>query len=75
MQPRLHFQKTATDTVAWIAFNVGVRTDYTTVVTALASLYSAVTVLVAWGLFRERLMPSQWTGLAVIFLGIFLVSV
>ena len=65
----------ATDTIAWIAFNVGVRSDYTTVVTALASLYSAVTVVLAWGLFRERLAPSQWTGVAVIFLGILLVSI
>lgn len=65
----------ATDTIAWIAFNVGVRSDYTTIVTALASLYSAVTVVIAWGLFRERLAPSQWTGVAVIFLGILLVSI
>ena len=55
----------ATDTIAWIAFNVGVRSDYTTIVTALASLYSAVTVVIAWGLFRERLAPSQWTGVAI----------
>ena len=64
----------ATDTIAWIAFNVGVGSDYTTIVTALASLYSAVTVVLAWGLFRERLAPNQWTGVAVIFLGILLVS-
>ena len=70
----LAFGVVATDTIAWIAFNVGVRSNYTTVVTALASLYSAVTVVLAWGLFRERLAPSQWTGVAVIFLGILLVS-
>ncbi len=65
----------AADTLAWIAFLFGVRPEYTTIVTALASLFSAVTVLLAWALLRERLAPNQWVGVAVILLGVLLVSV
>lgn len=64
----------ATDTMAWIAFNKGLGTEYTTIVTALASLFSVVTILLAWVLLRERLAPNQWAGVIVILLGILLVS-
>jgi len=63
------------DTAAWFAYIEGMRTAYATVVTALASLFSAVTVLLAWRFFRERLAAHQWAGVAVILLGILLVSV
>ena len=63
------------DTAAWLTYIEGTRTSYATVVTALASLFSAVTVLLAWRFFRERLAAHQWAGVAVILLGILLVSV
>jgi len=63
------------DTAAWFAYIEGMRTAYATVVTALASLFSAVAVLLAWRFFRERLAAHQWAGVAVILLGILLVSV
>jgi uncharacterized membrane protein len=44
------------------------------VVSVLASLYGAVTVLLAWIFLRERLEISQWFGIAMIFAGIVLVS-
>lgn len=64
----------AVDTLAWIAFVLGTRTQHTTIVTALASLFSVVTVLLAWGFLRERLAPNQWAGVGVILLGVLLVS-
>ena len=62
------------DTLAYVAFNLGIASAYTSIVTALASLFSAVTVLLAWAILRERLAPAQWTGVAVILAGVLLVS-
>jgi drug/metabolite transporter (DMT)-like permease len=62
------------DTLAFVAFNLGLGTAYTSIVTALASLFSAVTILLAWGLLRERLAPGQWVGVGVILVGVLLVS-
>lgn len=63
------------DTLAWLAYSRGTETTYATIVTALASLFSVVTVLLAWRFFRERLTVPQWTGVAAILLGILVVSV
>ncbi len=65
----------ATDTLAWLAWMAGARTEYATVVTALASLFSVVTILLAWAFLHDRLTKSQWQGVAVILIGILLVSV
>ncbi|MBK9712036.1 MAG: DMT family transporter [Kouleothrix sp.] len=62
------------DTLAFVAFNLGAGTTYTSIVTALASLFSAVTVLMAWAILRERLSRAQWAGVAVILCGVLLVS-
>ena len=63
------------DSLAWLAFNNGERLQFTTVVTSLASLFSVVTILLAWLLLKERLARVQWIGIAVILLGVLLVSV
>lgn len=65
----------AADTLAWLTYIWGTSTTYATVVTALASLFSVVTVLLAWRFLRERLAIHQWVGVAVILLGILLVSI
>jgi drug/metabolite transporter (DMT)-like permease len=65
----------AADTLAWLAYIRGTATTYATIVTALASLFSVVTVLLAWRFFRERLSVPQWAGVAAILLGILVVSV
>jgi drug/metabolite transporter (DMT)-like permease len=63
-----------TDTAAFIANNAGLATGQVSVVSVLASLYSAVTVLLCWIFLRERLERTQWLGIALIFIGIVLVS-
>jgi uncharacterized membrane protein len=65
----------AADTAAWLAYIEGTHTAYATVVTALASLFSAVTVLLAWRFFKERLAVHQWIGIGVILAGILLVNI
>jgi drug/metabolite transporter (DMT)-like permease len=62
------------DTVAFLSFATGLGSTYTSIVTALASLFSAVTVLLAWVFLRERLTVGQWTGVGVILVGVLLVS-
>ncbi|MBV9866429.1 MAG: DMT family transporter [Abitibacteriaceae bacterium] len=63
------------DTTAWLAFNAGISTAFTTIVTALASLFSVVTILLAWLLLRERLAKNQWIGVLIILIGVLIVSV
>ncbi len=62
------------DTAAWVAWLFGNRTSNAAVVTALASLFSAVTVFLAWILLKERLNRAQWLGVGVILVGVLLVS-
>src|ERR1700694_5299376 len=63
------------DTIAFLAANFGFTTDQVSVVSVLISLFSAVTVLLAWIFLRERLQWSQWLGIAIIFLSVTLVKV
>jgi drug/metabolite transporter (DMT)-like permease len=63
------------DTLAWLTYIWGSATGYATVVTALASLFSVITVLLAWRFLRERLAPHQWAGVGVILVGILFVSI
>jgi drug/metabolite transporter (DMT)-like permease len=62
------------DTAAFIANNAGLHTGQVSVVSVLASLYGAVTVLLSWIFLRERLERTQWLGVFLIFAGIVLVS-
>lgn len=65
---------TCFDTVAFLSYNTGIMTAYVSVVTALSSIFSAVTVLLAWLILRERLAVSQWAGVATLLVGVLLVS-
>jgi len=62
------------DTLAWVSFLFGSQLNHTAVVTALASLFSVVTVVLAGIFFKERLNKPQWIGVAVVLGGILLVS-
>ncbi len=63
------------DTTANAAYNVGVTHALTALVSVISSLFSAVTVLLAWLFLGERLTRWQWLGVLAIFAGIALVSV
>lgn len=63
------------DTSAYVANTIGFATHQIAVVSVLASLFSTVTVMLAWFFLRERLHWSQWLGIAGIFAGVALVSV
>lgn len=62
------------DTCAFVANNAGMGTGHVAVVSVLASLYGAVTVLLSWIFLRERIERTQWFGIFLIFVGVVLVS-
>lgn len=62
------------DTAAFVLNNAGLRVGPVSVVSVLASLYGAVTVLLSWIFLREKLGRSQWLGIVLIFVGIVFVS-
>ena len=62
------------DTMAWVSYLFGSRQDHAAVVTALASLFSVTTIVLAGIFLKERLNRLQWIGVAVVLIGILLVS-
>ena len=62
------------DTAAFIFYGLGLVQGQISVVSVLASLYGAVTVVLAFFFLRERLYWNQWLGIAVIFVGVALVN-
>lgn len=64
----------ATDAGANILFAFAASLGLLSVVAVLGSLYPIVTVLLAWWIHKERLMPVQYGGIAITFSGIALIS-
>jgi uncharacterized membrane protein len=62
------------DISANVAYNIGVTGALTSIVATLSSLFTAVTVALAWVFLRERLARTQWIGVAFILVGIALVN-
>ena len=63
------------DTMGFVATALGLATGHVSVVTVLTSLFGVVIVLLSWVLLKEHLRRRQWCGVALIFLGVALVSV
>ena len=62
------------DTSAFVANDLAVQWGPLSVVTVLASLFSAVTVLLACIFLREKLERRQWAGIILILAGIAVVN-
>ena len=60
------------DTGAFVASALGFATGNVAIVSVLASLYSAVAVLLAAIFLRERLRVIQWTGIGILLVGVVL---
>jgi uncharacterized membrane protein len=65
----------AADTLAWLGYIAGAATAYVSVVTAVASLFSVVTIILAGAFLKERLTVPQACGVGIILLGVLLVSI
>jgi drug/metabolite transporter (DMT)-like permease len=64
-----------TDASANVMFAFAASLGLLSVVAVLGSLYPVVTVLLAWWIHKERLMPVQYLGIAVTFSGVALISI
>jgi len=64
----------ATDAGANILFAFAASLGLLSVVAVLGSLYPIVTVLLAWWIHKERLIPIQYLGIVITFSGIALIS-
>lgn len=64
----------AFDTLAFVLSNRGMQMEQVAVISVLGSLYGAVTVGLAAIFLHEYISRWQWTGIATIFAGIFLIS-
>lgn len=62
------------DAGAYVAYNLGLASDSVAMVAVLSSLFSAVTVLLAWVILRERLAINQWLGVGLVLSGVLTVS-
>jgi drug/metabolite transporter (DMT)-like permease len=62
------------DTGAFVLNNLGMQLEQVSVVSVLASLYGAITVLLSTLVLREKMSRWQWLGIVAIFAGIALVS-
>ena len=62
------------DTSAYVLNNFGMKLEQVSVVSVLASLYGAVTVLLATVILKEPVSWMQWFGITSIFAGIILIS-
>jgi len=59
---------------AWFAFTKGMSTELVSIVSAVSSLYPAITVLLALIFLKEKLVLNQKIGIAVILLGIVMIG-
>jgi drug/metabolite transporter (DMT)-like permease len=62
------------DTIAFCASAAGYTLAPVTPVSVRASLYSAITIPLAWLFLRQPLTRPQWAGIAFILAGVILTS-
>jgi drug/metabolite transporter (DMT)-like permease len=62
------------DTGAFVLNNRGMQLEQVSVVSVLASLYGAVTVILSTAVLHEHMSRWQWLGIVAIFAGIMLIS-
>ena len=62
------------DSLAFIAFNVGILGGSVAIVGTLSGLFSAVTVVLAAAILRERMTRIQLLGVLAIFVGVVLIA-
>ena len=62
------------DVGANLAFGIATTLGLLAVVAVLGSIYPVVTVILAWAVLRERLLPVQYVGVAATLVGVALIA-
>lgn len=62
------------DSLAFVAFNLGIAGGSVAIVGTLSGLFSAVTVVLAAGILKERLTRIQLVGVLCVFAGVVLIA-
>ncbi len=62
------------DITANLLFGLATTSGLLSIVSVLGSLYPVVTVILAWAVLRERLVPAQYVGVAVALIGVAAIS-
>jgi len=62
------------DTVGNVVYNLGIITGAVSVVSTVSGLFSAITVLLAFIILKERLLPHQGVGLLAILVGVSIIG-
>ena len=62
------------DTVGFLAYNLGVTTQFVSIVSPIAATFPAVTILLAYAFLKERVVNSQKAGIVAILSGLILIS-
>jgi drug/metabolite transporter (DMT)-like permease len=62
------------DVGANLAFGIATTLGLLAVVAVLGSIYPVVTVILAWAVLRERLLPVQYIGVAATLVGVALIA-
>jgi transporter family protein len=63
------------DSLAYLAFNMGIRAAPAALIAPIAGSFSLVTILLVLIFFRERPAANQWAGIAAIIAGIIVMGV
>lgn len=63
------------DVGANLAFGIATTMGLLAVVSVLGSVYPVVTVILAWAVLKERLLPVQYVGVAATLIGVALIAV
>jgi len=61
--------------IALFAYNLGVTLSYTAIVAPINAASPLVTIILAYALLKERLVPNQKIGVAMVLLGIVLLAI
>lgn len=62
------------DVGANLAFGIATTLGLLAVIAVLGSIYPVVTVILAWAVLRERLLPVQYVGVAATLVGVALIA-